>query len=168
MSDPDPPDDDPPIRRRATRPDPLTPAQRRQNMQRIKARDTKPEMILRRALHGAGLRYRLHAAGLPGRPDIVFARRRAVIFIHGCFWHGHECSRGVIPQTNADFWDAKIAANRRRDKAQAEALLAQGWRVAVIWECALVGRQRRVRDEFVGAVGAWLESNQPNIELGHI
>lgn len=165
MSETDPFQEDPPARRRATRPDPLTPLQRRRNMQRIRSRDTTPELVLRRALHAAGLRYRLHAAHLPGRPDLVFPRRHAVIFVHGCFWHGHACSRGVMPGSNVDFWDAKIAANRRRDQFQADKLRAQGWRVAVMWECGLVGRKRREAHEIVGTVIAWLASDQPTLEL---
>ena len=105
-------------------------------MSRIGSRDTKPEMVVRRLLHSLGYRYRLHVGGLPGRPDLVFAGRRAVIFVHGCFWHGHNCGRGYRPKSNSAFWAAKLDANMARDCRQADVLVAQGWRVCVIWECS--------------------------------
>jgi DNA mismatch endonuclease (patch repair protein) len=116
----------------------LTAEQRSAVMARVKGRDTGPELKLRRLLHGDGYRYRLHAPELPGRPDLVFRRRRAAVFVHGCFWHGHACPRGArAPKTNADYWTSKIARNRDRD-AQVEArLTAQGWSVVIVWECEL-------------------------------
>ncbi|WP_122467935.1 very short patch repair endonuclease [Brevundimonas lutea] len=130
-------------RRQATRADPLTPEQRRRNMSAIRGADTKPEMLIRRGLHASGLRFRLHDRRLPGTPDLVFRSARAVVFVHGCFWHGHDCDLGVRPRTNTAFWETKINLNRMRD-AQAEVdLLAKGWRVATVWECALRGRDRR-------------------------
>lgn len=117
-------------------PDVLTPAQRSHNMARIRGRDTQPEMIVRRLLHKAGFRYRLHRKDLPGKPDLVFASRRKVIFIDGCFWHRHDCPFGrVTPTTNADFWRQKIAGNVERDRRNRAALEASGWRVLIIWEC---------------------------------
>ncbi len=104
-------------------------------MSRIKSQDTKPEMAVRRLLHGMGYRYVLHDRRLPGRPDLVFPARRKVIFIHGCFWHGHWCGRGFRPKKNADFWAAKIDGNAARDAHQLEALRAQRWRSLVVWEC---------------------------------
>src|SRR5690242_5086167 len=98
-------------RRSAIRDDPLTPLQRRLNMSRIRATDTKPELVVRRGLHALGLRFRLHDRKLPGTPDLVFAAARSVIFIHGCFWHGHDCALGVRPRSNAAFWGAKIGRN---------------------------------------------------------
>lgn len=107
-------------------------------MARVKGRDTKPEMLVRRALHAAGYRFRVHARDLPGTPDLAFTRRRIAVFIHGCFWHGHDCSRGDrAPKTNADYWRAKIARNRARDVATDTALAAIGWRAVTVWECAL-------------------------------
>lgn len=107
-------------------------------MGRIGSRDTKPELILRRALHARGLRYRLHDRRLPGTPDLVFRRFGAVCFVHGCFWHRHEaCRYMTYPATRTDFWDAKFQANVQRDRRTKEALLEAGWRVAIVWECAL-------------------------------
>lgn len=116
--------------------DVLTPAQRRLNMSRIRGRDTKPEMIVRRLLHRDGYRYRLHRRDLPGKPDLVFPSRRCIVFVHGCFWHRHDCAAGqVTPRTNAAFWAEKIGGNVTRDAASIKALRADDWRVLVIWEC---------------------------------
>ena len=107
-------------------------------MARVKGKDTAPELKLRRLAHAMGYRFRLHRKDLPGSPDLVFPKRRAVIFVHGCFWHGHDCARGARqPKQNAEYWSAKIARNRARDAKVQEALRAQGWRVAVIWECEM-------------------------------
>lgn len=107
-------------------------------MSRVRSVDTKPEMLVRRALWRAGLRYRLHDRKLPGRPDIVFRSKRIAIFVHGCFWHGHEgCPRHRIPKTRSDWWAAKIARNKERDRAALGAFAAIGWRVIVLWECEL-------------------------------
>ena len=105
-------------------------------MRAVKSKDTKPEMIVRRLVHGMGYRYRLHRTGLPGKPDLVFGPRRKVIFVHGCFWHGHHCKRGArVPKTNIKYWTAKIGRNRQRDKDSEAALAAMGWRVLIVWEC---------------------------------
>lgn len=109
-------------------------------MAAVGARDTKPELTLRRFLHAAGLRYRLNVRSLPGKPDLVFPRHRAVTLAHGCFWHGHDCPLFVTPRTRTDFWLAKIAANQRRDRLNHDRLRANGWRIATVWECALRGR----------------------------
>jgi DNA mismatch endonuclease (patch repair protein) len=113
-----------------------TPEQRSYNMSRIRGRDTAPEMRVRRILHAAGLRYRLHGKSLPGKPDLVFARRKAVVFVHGCFWHMHRCKYGKpAPATNQDFWAEKRRSNSDRDLRNRAALEADGWRVFEIWEC---------------------------------
>jgi DNA mismatch endonuclease, patch repair protein len=118
--------------------DVFTPEKRSAVMRRVKGRDTAPEMIVRRALRALGVGYRLGGAGLPGRPDVVMQGRGAVIFVHGCFWHGHDCARGARqPKANADYWRAKIGRNRARDHASCEALAADGWRVLTLWECDL-------------------------------
>jgi DNA mismatch endonuclease (patch repair protein) len=118
--------------------DVFTPAQRSAVMARVKSKNTKPEMLVRRAAHALGYRFRLHRKDLPGAPDLVFASRRAVIFVHGCFWHGHDCARGArMPKANAAYWRAKIARNRARDAASTQALEADGWRVLTVWECEL-------------------------------
>lgn len=122
--------------------DVLTPEQRRLNMSRIRGRDTKPEMLIRRGLHACGLRYRLQDRNLPGRPDLVFPKYRAVILIHGCFWHGHICPLFRIPATRTEFWTEKIHANQIRDQRAHEALRKMGWRVLTIWECSLKGPGR--------------------------
>jgi DNA mismatch endonuclease (patch repair protein) len=107
-------------------------------MRAVKGRDTGPERKVRRLLHRLGYRFRLQRRDLPGTPDLAFPGRRAVVFVHGCFWHGHDCRRGArAPRANADFWAAKIARNRARDAAALEALAAAGWRAHVVWECGL-------------------------------
>jgi len=123
--------------------DVLTPEQRRLVMSRIRGKNTRPEMLVRRGLYGRGFRYRLHAKDIPGKPDMVFPRYRAVIFVHGCFWHGHGCSLFKWPKTRAVFWKGKIDRNMERDRRAMAALNADGWRVLIVWECALKGRQRR-------------------------
>lgn len=118
--------------------DTMTPEQRHRCMAAIKSNDTKPEMLVRRYLHALGYRYGLHNKKLPGSPDIVLRRLRTVIFINGCFWHGHDnCKYYRLPKTNPDFWRYKIDANRARDARTASALRALGWHVIVIWECTL-------------------------------
>lgn len=143
--------------------DVLLPEQRRHNMSRIRGKDTKPEVIVRRELHSAGLRYRLHVRALPGTPDLVFPKHGAVVFVHGCFWHGHAgCPLFTLPKTREQFWRSKLLANARRDHEAVEALKAAGWRVLTIWECALKGPRklpigdvsRQVRD-FLLAPHAW-------------
>lgn len=122
--------------------DVLTPEQRQLNMSRIRGKDTKPEMLIRRGLHARGLRYRLHDRSLPGRPDLVFPKHHTAVFIHGCFWHAHGCALSKLPATRQDFWQAKLAANAARDRKAVDTLQAEGWRVLVIWECALRGPGR--------------------------
>lgn len=113
-----------------------TPAQRSFNMSRIRGVDTKPEMRVRKLLHGMGFRYRLHVKDLPGKPDLVFPRSGIVLFIHGCFWHMHRCRFGrPVPATNRSFWAEKRRANADRDKQNRRRLRAAGWRVFEIWEC---------------------------------
>ena len=118
--------------------DVFSPEKRSAVMRRVKGRDTGPEMVVRRALRALGVGYRLGGASLPGRPDVVMKGRRAVIFVHGCFWHGHDCARGARePKANAVYWRAKIGRNRERDRTSEEALAAEGWRVLTLWECEL-------------------------------
>lgn len=105
-------------------------------MRSVRSRDTTPELIVRRAATALGFRYRLHRATLPGKPDLVFVSRRKAIFVHGCFWHGHDCKRGSRePKSNVDYWRAKIQRNRKRDQDAFVALQAEGWQVLVLWEC---------------------------------
>jgi DNA mismatch endonuclease (patch repair protein) len=131
----------------------------------IRGKDTKPEMILRRGLHARGLRYRLHARELPGKPDLVFPARRAVLFAHGCFWHGHDCHLFRLPSTRPEFWAAKIERNRQVD-ARSEALLQEAdWRVGVVWECALKGRFRLPLDAMLARCESWLRGAEPTLEI---
>ena len=121
----------------------LTAAQRSYNMSRIRSAHTGPELRVRKVLHGMGLRYRLHGRALPGKPDLVFARVRAVLFVHGCFWHMHRCKRGMpVPATNRTFWAEKRRSNVERDRRNRAALRADGWRVFEIWECQTRGEQK--------------------------
>ena len=118
--------------------DVFTPEQRSAVMRRVKARDTTPELAVRRILRAAGIGYRLGGVGLPGRPDLVMKGRRTVVFVHGCFWHGHDCARGARqPKANAAYWAAKIERNRTRDVSAQAALQAAGWRVVTVWECEM-------------------------------
>ncbi|QTO43638.1 DNA mismatch endonuclease Vsr [Burkholderia latens] len=134
--------------------DSLTPAERSERMSRIKGKNTKPELIVRSLVHRMGYRYRLHRKGLPGRPDLVFAKRRKVIFVHGCFWHRHEgCRLARLPKSRLDFWRPKLDANAKRDKEVELRLAELGWKVLTIWECevkegaALASRIRAFLDD---------------------
>lgn len=115
--------------------DTRTPEQRRRIMQAVKTKDTGPEWIVRRWLHSRGYRYRLHSKHLPGRPDIVLPGRRLAIFVHGCFWHSHDCDKGRAPKSKLDYWGPKLEANRERDARKANELEAQGWSVLTVWQC---------------------------------
>lgn len=118
--------------------DVFTPEQRSAVMRRVRGRDTRPELAVRRILRAAGIGYRLGGAGLPGRPDVVMKGRRMVVFVHGCFWHGHDCPRGARqPKANAAYWIAKVERNRTRDASAQAALQAAGWRVVTVWECEM-------------------------------
>lgn len=121
---------------------------RRRTMRAVKSRDTKPEMIVRRLVHRAGHRYRLHRADLPGKPDLTFSKKKKIIFVHGCFWHGHNCKRGARqPRQNAEYWIQKISHNKERDIKEQEILQAMGWKVLVIWECQLKLKNREAVDQ---------------------
>ena len=136
--------------------DHLTPERRRWNMQRIRSRDTSPEIVVRSLLHRAGYRYRLHAAGMPGKPDIVLRRYRTVIFVNGCFWHRHTgCRYATTPGTNSDYWQRKFARTIERDAETHAALRKDGWTVAVIWEC-----QTRDKEELISRLGEILPKRE--------
>lgn len=119
--------------------DTLTPDARSALMARIRGVDTKPELWVRRALHAQGYRFRLHVRGLPGRPDIVFAKRRTAVFVHGCFWHRHGCKKTTHPKSRQDYWQDKFAKNVARDRRNLDALASDGWRIFVVWECEVAG-----------------------------
>lgn len=136
--------------------DVLTPEQRRLNMSRIRNRNTRPEMIVRSIVHRSGYRFRLHQKDLPGKPDLVFRSRRKVIFVHGCFFHMHDCPYGrVVPKTNADFWRTKRLSNVERDRRNQANLEEAGWQVYTVWECmtksAFIGALPEILESFLGA-----------------
>ena len=134
------------------------PEKRSAVMRRVKGKDTSPELKVRKALTALGVRYRLHRADLPGKPDVVLPGRRLAIFVHGCFWHGHDCARGArVPKQNRDYWLAKVARNRARDARSHESLAALGWRVETMWECDL-----KDEDGLVARLTALLDQPRPN------
>lgn len=134
-------------------------------MAAVKSGNTVPEVRLGKALHARGLRYRLHVKGLAGSPDLVFPAYRAVVFVHGCFWHGHDCGACRIPQTNREYWTAKIARNVRRDGESVAALLASGWRIATVWECALRGPRKQPLEHVSELVFKWLRGRRRSLSV---
>jgi len=129
-------------------------------MAAIRGKNTRPELALRLALFAAGFRYRLHVRGLPGSPDLVFPKHRAVLFVHGCFWHRHVgCRFSASPKANSEFWRLKFEGNVNRDARNIASLRREGWRIAVVWECAL----KRSVDDAVRTVGAWLTGQEPEL-----
>ncbi|WP_363318026.1 very short patch repair endonuclease [Parvibaculum sp.] len=134
-------------------------------MSGIRSKDTKPELVVRRGLHALGYRYRLHVKDLPGKPDIVLPRRRAAIFVHGCFWHGHNCHLFKWPKTRTDFWRQKIKTNRKNDERAIRALQEQAWRVLIVWECSLKGRTRHSSEKTISLISDWLRSDQGKDEI---
>jgi len=148
---------------------PVDPARSR-TMRAVRGRDTRPEMTVRRLLHRLGYRFRLHRADLPGRPDLAFPVRHKAVFVHGCFWHGHDCHLFRWPKGNAEFWQAKIAGNVERDRRTLDALVAQGWRVLTVWECAMRGTAGLPPGELAAAAARFLISPDPKVrsaELKH-
>ncbi|MEX0382791.1 very short patch repair endonuclease [Spiribacter sp. 1M153] len=145
--------------------DVLTPEQRSRVMGRIRGSNTKTELWVRQGLFALGFRYRLHQRQLPGTPDLVLPRYRAVIFVNGCFWHGHDCHLYRLPSTRTDFWQSKIETNRIRDQKNNARLRELGWRVLIIWECALRGRTRQSPDSVLGSAASWLRGEQEMLEI---
>ena len=140
-------------------------ATRSRIMAAIRSKDTKPEKVLRKALHAKGFRYRLNAKGFPGSPDLLFPKFGAAVFVHGCFWHRHEsCRRISTPSTRRDYWQDKFAKNVARDRTVVDELADSNWRVAIVWECALIKR------DYVGVaadlVAGWLRSDEQSLEIG--
>lgn len=134
-------------------------------MSGIRGKNTKPELMIRKALHARGFRYRLHC-DLPGKPDICLPKHRAVIFVHGCFWHGHGCHLFKWPKTREEFWRAKIERNREVDARAMDALLQAGWRVATVWECALKGREAtRSFDEVTDLLAHWIVADERRLDI---
>lgn len=133
--------------------DTVSPEQRSRNMSRVRGKNTALELKIRSLLHRLGYRFRLHRKDLPGTPDMVFAGRRSVIFVHGCFWHGHNCARAALPTSNREFWETKIDKNKKRD-ARAHALLsADGWNVLTVWQCETKD-EAALRESLVGFLEA--------------
>jgi DNA mismatch endonuclease, patch repair protein len=146
-------------------PDIVDAATRSRMMSGIRGKNTKPELLVRKALHARGFRYRLHAADIPGKPDLLLPKWRAVIFVHGCFWHGHDCHLFRMPSTRVEFWEAKIARNRARDLEVKKALKELGWRYLVVWECALKGNRRLCFGGLMTVLCSWLVSGAENSEI---
>jgi DNA mismatch endonuclease (patch repair protein) len=145
--------------------DVVAPEVRSRMMAGIRGKNTKPEMIVRRGLHARGFRYILHDKRLPGKPDLVFPKYRAVIFVHGCFWHGHDCHLFKWPKTRREFWRKKIERNKTVDAIAGRGLLSEGWRCCVIWECALK-RQFKLPENMVEEnIVRWLKSRRTTLEI---
>ena len=138
---------------------------RSKNMAAIKSRNTKPELIVRRALHNAGIRYRIHVTSLPGKPDIVFPKYNAVLFINGCFWHQHNCHMFKWPSTRQEFWHKKISGNVANDSRNVDMLHNAGWRTGIVWECALKGKARISVETAIQRLTKWLKSDDKTIEI---
>lgn len=143
----------------------VTPEARSRMMAGIRSKNTRPEMILRKGLHAAGFRFRLHDKALPGKPDIVFARYRAIIMAQGCFWHGHDCHLFKLPSTRSKFWQSKIGRNRENDARTRVALARAGWRQGEVWECALKGKTQLPHDEVIDICRRWLRSEAVVLEI---
>ena len=131
-------------------------------MSGIRAKNTKPELLIRSGLHRRGFRYKLHYGDLPGKPDMVFPKYHAIILVNGCFWHGHDCNLFKWPSTRPEFWREKIRSNQVRDDRNLTAYVAQQWRTLVIWECALKGTGRREPEEIVELAARWLIAKSTN------
>jgi DNA mismatch endonuclease, patch repair protein len=136
----------------------VDPATRSRMMSAIRGKDTKPEILVRKGLHSKGFRYRLHVAHLPGKPDIVLSKYRAVVMINGCFWHRHNCNMFHWPKSNRQFWRKKLNRNAKVDKKNIDTLLQEDWRVQVIWECALRGQGRLPETMLMNRIARWIKS----------
>lgn len=145
--------------------DVVSPEKRSQMMSGIRGKNTKPEIIIRKALHGKGFRYRLHVRNLPGKPDIVLPKYQAVVFVNGCFWHKHDCHLFKWPKSRPDFWKKKILRNQENDAIAAEQLLGEGWRVLTVWECALKGKTRLPFHKVMNDIAGWIESDANRKEI---
>ena len=143
----------------------VSPEVRSRMMRGIRTRDTKPEVLFRKGLHRRGYRYRLHPKGVPGKPDLVLPRYNVAVFVHGCFWHFHECSLFKMPTTRRDFWQAKLSRNRDRDQRVVGEIGETDWRLLTVWECAFRGPSRIGLDEVLGLVQPWLVSDSESLEI---
>jgi len=145
--------------------DTFNPEKRSQIMSRIRDRDTKPELLIRKGLHAKGFRYRLHDRKLPGKPDLVFPRYKSIIFVNGCFWHGHSCHLFRWPASRVEYWKPKITRTIERDKANFRSLEAKGWHILIIWECAFRGRTRLPVENVIEMISKWLLSEADHLEI---
>lgn len=134
-------------------------------MSGIRGKNTKPELLIRKGLHAKGFRYRLHCRDVPGNPDICFRSRKAAIFVHGCFWHKHECHLFKWPSTRPEFWKKKLERNAAVDRRASAMLTQLGWRVATVWECSLKGPNSVEFDEVINELGDWLKSGAAELEI---
>lgn len=140
-------------------------AKRAMMMAGIRGKDTKAELLIRKGLYQLGFRYRLHRKDLPGKPDLVFSKHKAVIYVNGCFWHGHDCHLFKWPSSRPEFWKEKINSNMERDKRNLAACADKGWRTLVIWECALKGKTRRNPNEVIHTAANWLLYDAQSAEI---
>lgn len=131
----------------------------------IRSKNTQPELAVRRALHASGFRFRLHSRDLPGKPDIVLSKWKAVILVHGCFWHGHDCPLFKLPSTKREFWNEKIGRNKERDRETIENLRSLGWRVLTVWECSLKGKERLGIQMVADLIDHWLREKPGDMEI---
>lgn len=145
--------------------DVVTPLVRSRMMASIRGADTKPELFIRRGLHRLGFRFRLDDRTLPGRPDIVFPKYHAVLFVHGCFWHRHDCHLFKWPGSREDFWKKKLNGNAERDRRNIDSLEQTGWRVGIVWECATRGRTRQEPDSIFSTCSDWLLSDGKSLMI---
>ena len=140
-------------------------ATRSRMMSGIQGKNTKPEVSIRKALHARGFRYRIHVNNLPGKPDLVLPKYNTVVFVHGCFWHGHTCRYFKVPQTRPDFWLEKIGKNQARDRLQESVLLDQGWRVLIVWECAVRLMKKEKSPVLIDLVADWLINGNEHLQI---
>ena len=143
----------------------VSPEIRSRMMAGIRGKNTQPELAIRKELHALGYRYRLHDSRLPGKPDLVFPKYKAVIQVHGCFWHGHECHLFKWPSSRKEFWRKKITRNQEKDSETLSLLRMNDWRVLILWECALKGRTRKPLEKIVESIAVWIESVQKIKEI---
>ena len=131
----------------------------------IRGKDTKPEITIRKLLHGAGFRFRLHSSVLPGKPDLILPRHRVAIFVHGCYWHGHDCHLFRLPATRREFWRKKIDRNRMRDREVRDLILEKEFRHLTVWECALRGKTRREHGDLLELMSGWISGSESTGEI---
>ena len=145
--------------------DKFTEEQRSKMMSRVRSKNTSPELRIRSALFASGFRYRIHLKALPGCPDIVLPKYRAVICVHGCFWHGHSCKAGKLPATNVEFWTTKISKNKERDLSMVSELNHLGWKILIVWECSIKRSRETAFDNVIDRISTWIINGRGNKEL---